>query len=176
VTSVSHENFQQLYRMFDAQGALLYVGISKSAISRMTQHASQQPWWQDVANVRIESFSCTRREILDIEERAIRTEKPIHNWPVRRHWGAEKPIDYAHPAPPYPMIIEGWIDRRLTASSGGVRWTELAQLFVADTGVPLPRAAKRDLYEACFDHAWDVNPDVARLSSNNRLWGVRVAA
>ena len=176
MTSVSHENFQQLYRLFDAQGALLYVGISKSAISRMTQHASQQQWWRDVADVRIESFACTRREILDIEERAIRTEKPLHNWPVRRFWGSEKPITYAIPAPAYPMLFEDWIEARLAISRVGVRWPELSQRFVADTGVPLPKAAKYDFYDACFDHAWNMNPDVARLTSDNRLWGVELAS
>jgi predicted GIY-YIG superfamily endonuclease len=171
---VSHENFQQLYRMFDAQGSLLYVGISKSAISRMTQHASQQWWWRDVAKVQIESYACTRPEILVIEEHAIRSEKPVHNWPVRRHWS--KPVTYAVPGPPYPIIVDDWIGSRLAASHGGVKWSDLCRQFVADTGVSLPNAIKREFYESCFDCALAINPDVAYLTSDNRLWGVELAA
>jgi hypothetical protein len=51
-----------LYRHFDADGRLLYVGISM----------------QDIATVRIEWFY-SRKEALQAELRAITTENPAHN-------------------------------------------------------------------------------------------------
>lgn len=70
---------EQLYRMYDADGVLLYVGISKSAIRRMTEHADTQPWWSDVATQTIEHIECDRRQALDIERDTIKRERPKYN-------------------------------------------------------------------------------------------------
>lgn len=73
-TSVNH----YLYRLFDANDQLLYVGISKSAIHRLHQHLEQQPWGDQVASQRIERFP-TRQAVEAAEKQAIEREAPIHN-------------------------------------------------------------------------------------------------
>ena len=67
-----------LYRHFDRNGDLLYVGISLDAVQRLSQHSATQPWAGDIASVTIEQFM-TRQEALTAERRAIETEKPKHN-------------------------------------------------------------------------------------------------
>ena len=67
-----------LYRYFDAEGRLLYVGISFSAIARAAQHRQLKGWWRDVANMTV-THLLTRRDAEQAEREAIITEKPIHN-------------------------------------------------------------------------------------------------
>lgn len=70
---------QQLYRLYDADGALLYIGISYSAISRFAQHKADKPWIASVARIEIETREVSRSEIEAIERDAIISEKPKHN-------------------------------------------------------------------------------------------------
>jgi hypothetical protein len=67
-----------LYRYYDAGDRLLYVGISFHAVVRAAQHRSEKPWWSDVRRMEVEHLQ-TRREALQAEAVAIRTERPIHN-------------------------------------------------------------------------------------------------
>lgn len=67
-----------LYRFFDANDRLLYVGISFSAVARASQHRSEKDWWPDVARMEVEHLQ-TRSAALAAESAAIRTEKPLHN-------------------------------------------------------------------------------------------------
>lgn len=71
-----------LYRHFDADGCLLYVGISLNAVQRLSQH-SDSPWAQDIRNVTVEMHP-TRQGALTAEAEAIRVERPLHN-----HQGSE---------------------------------------------------------------------------------------
>ena len=66
-----------LYRHFDENGALLYVGISLSAVQRLIQH-EKSDWFDEISNVTIESFA-TRELALLAEKEAIKKELPIHN-------------------------------------------------------------------------------------------------
>lgn len=67
-----------LYRFLDAEGALLYVGITGRGVSRWAQHSKDQPWWLDVATVRVEHFD-TLDELASAERAAIRSEDPRYN-------------------------------------------------------------------------------------------------
>lgn len=66
-----------LYRHFDAEGRLLYIGIAKNALRRLSQHATA-PWAQDVRTIKVEMFA-SREDALTAEGLAIRAEKPLHN-------------------------------------------------------------------------------------------------
>lgn len=70
---------QQLYRLYDADGRLLYIGISYSAIARYAQHKADKPWIGDVCRIDIETHEVSRAEILEIERQAIISERPQHN-------------------------------------------------------------------------------------------------
>lgn len=67
-----------LYRFFDANDRLLYVGISNLASRRWAQHEADKPWWSEVARTSVEHFA-TRKAALEAEKRAIQTEHPKHN-------------------------------------------------------------------------------------------------
>jgi predicted GIY-YIG superfamily endonuclease len=70
--------FTQLYRHFDKNGFLLYVGVSMSAIKRLSEHKNKSAWFKDIARVDVENFE-TRKSALVAESLAIRNEKPKHN-------------------------------------------------------------------------------------------------
>lgn len=67
-----------LYRLFDADDVLLYVGISSKVYRRLNGHRRVQPWWSAVTSVRIETYP-TKDAALAAEALAIRTEGPRHN-------------------------------------------------------------------------------------------------
>lgn len=67
-----------LYRLFDKDGGLLYVGITVDVEQRMTAHRSEKTWWPDVATKRIEWFP-NRPAALRAELVAIGAEQPRHN-------------------------------------------------------------------------------------------------
>ncbi|MFL9922575.1 hypothetical protein PQR75_46670 [Paraburkholderia fungorum] len=67
-----------LYRHFDADGTLLYVGISLSAIARLKQHKSAAGWRGKITKVTIETLP-SREAALDAESAAIKTERPVWN-------------------------------------------------------------------------------------------------
>lgn len=49
-----------LYRFYDAESALLYVGIATNPGRRFKQHADRQPWWPDVADIKVELYASTQ--------------------------------------------------------------------------------------------------------------------
>ena len=67
-----------LYRHFNAEGELLYVGISLSAVKRLSQHKCDSTWYGDIATIEIEKFP-TREEAMEAETVAIQNEAPIYN-------------------------------------------------------------------------------------------------
>ena len=67
-----------LYRFFDSDGALLYVGISCDPGVRFRQHRRDVPWWQLIRRIELEPRA-SRDEALSAEREAIRTERPRYN-------------------------------------------------------------------------------------------------
>ena len=69
----------QLYRQFDRDGTLLYVGVSLSAEARRSRHKRVKArWFDQIALIEVETFS-TREAALAAETAAIATEKPAFN-------------------------------------------------------------------------------------------------
>lgn len=67
-----------VYRCFDSDGALLYIGSSGCVAVRLATHRSSTPWWPDVDRVEVEAHDdvlSARRA----EARAIATEQPRLN-------------------------------------------------------------------------------------------------
>ncbi|MFG1846699.1 GIY-YIG nuclease family protein [Micromonospora carbonacea] len=94
-----------LYRLYDNEGCLLYVGIAYDFDARFAQHAARKHWWPQVARKDVTWFS-NRIDALHAEARAIAAEGPIHN--VRK--GAH-PIGLAviHRHPPAKYAVpRGW--------------------------------------------------------------------
>lgn len=71
-----------LYRYFDSNGNLLYVGISVSAVRRLEQHQNTAPWFKNLGSIKVENYH-SREAALQAEKNAIITERPkfnkIHN-------------------------------------------------------------------------------------------------
>lgn len=67
-----------LYRHYNAEGKLLYVGISLNHLARLTQHRSSAHWYEEIVQVTIEWFA-TRDEAENAEQVAIIGENPLHN-------------------------------------------------------------------------------------------------
>jgi hypothetical protein len=75
-----------LYRHFASDGTLLYVGVSLSALHRLSGHKDHSHWFGDIARVDIQSFE-SRAAALAAERNAIKEEKPryniAHRWSLR---------------------------------------------------------------------------------------------
>ena len=66
-----------VYRIFDADGRLLYVGVSRSPLYRMAGHARSE-WAREAESIDIDWFS-TEHEAREAEASAIQSEQPIWN-------------------------------------------------------------------------------------------------
>lgn len=67
-----------LYRMFNSDARLLYVGISLSACERFSSHATTKSWWPEVERIELTHYE-SRAAAQRAERAAIRTENPVHN-------------------------------------------------------------------------------------------------
>jgi predicted GIY-YIG superfamily endonuclease len=67
-----------VYRFYDKQGALLYVGATRGPQARWRQHASKRAWWPDVARKTIRWYQA-KDAALAAEKEAIRAECPRYN-------------------------------------------------------------------------------------------------
>jgi excinuclease UvrABC nuclease subunit len=67
-----------LYRLFDAERTLLYVGITWNPFVRWTHHSKTKDWWPEVCHA--ELFTCSdNRHARDWETWCIKTLNPLHN-------------------------------------------------------------------------------------------------
>jgi hypothetical protein len=67
-----------LYRIFDALGRLLYVGMTcRKGLERFHEHAAN-PWWPEARTITLMHYP-TRREALGAELLAIQSERPKYN-------------------------------------------------------------------------------------------------
>lgn len=72
-----------LYRHFNAEGTLLYVGISLRPFSRFKEHNTHSEWADQIANMTIEYFP-NRMEAMAAETKAVQEENPAHNIRLRK--------------------------------------------------------------------------------------------
>lgn len=67
-----------LYRFFNADGTLLYVGIANDPRTRWSCHAGEKRWWDEVEAKTVTWFA-TREEAEGAEMAAIVSERPLYN-------------------------------------------------------------------------------------------------
>jgi transcriptional regulator with XRE-family HTH domain len=67
-----------VYRFFDADSRLLYVGITCNPKMRFRDHQRLSHWWPDQQSVTVD-WKDTRGEALEEEAAAILAEDPLHN-------------------------------------------------------------------------------------------------
>jgi len=74
-----------LYRHYDGDGRLLYVGIAISLHTRTAQHIDKSPWIRWVALSEAEWY-VSKAAALKAERIAIQTERPIFNKDHNKGW------------------------------------------------------------------------------------------
>ncbi len=106
-----------LYRHFDRDGRLLYVGISLCSLTRLVDHKSSA-WFGDIATVTFERRN-GRKDALRAERAAIRQENPVHNI---AHSNAKRQGLVGRFVPlPRDMVAEGFPTRiEVTESAANV--------------------------------------------------------
>lgn len=95
-----------LYRHFDAEDRLLYVGITDSLERRTKQHKRAASWAESIDRIEAEELS-TREHALAAEKVAIQFEAPLHNKPV----GGKPRPRKRKPSRPEKVEFQGPLDR-----------------------------------------------------------------
>ena len=68
----------QLYRHYDANNLLLYVGISNSFLQRTISHGHNSEWFNQIVRIEVAHFA-TKHLAIVAEMNAIKSEKPVFN-------------------------------------------------------------------------------------------------
>lgn len=142
-----------LYRHFDADGQLLYVGITKCPDIRDAMHRSQSPWFSDSVDRRVEWFD-SRSEAMLAEGKAIAHEAPAFNktW-IGKTRGAAIFID---------AVGKDRLAEKLGVTHGAVRqahwrdeipasWGLVVALLCRDTEFSCPMSAFNWAKPGCTD-------------------------
>jgi predicted GIY-YIG superfamily endonuclease len=115
--AASTETAQALYRFFDTEGELLYVGITVNPGTRWAEHKNK-PWWSGVASATLEQFP-SRDAAEEAEITAIRAENPRYNVTHSpRRVGKPLPGPLAeNTSVRLPADLVAWLDARATRES-----------------------------------------------------------
>jgi prevent-host-death family protein len=92
VLPASDPNPTAVYRLFGAEGTLLYVGVSNEPPVRYTAHSYDKPWWGDVAS-KTEEWYPNRAAALKVESEAILKESPRFNRAGSPNYPPKPPTD-----------------------------------------------------------------------------------
>lgn len=71
-----------LYRHFNSEGVLLYVGISLNAVNRTKQHGKVSKWYEEISTITIQHYP-NRKEAIEAEGIAVKSEGPLYNIQLR---------------------------------------------------------------------------------------------
>lgn len=137
--------YHALYRFFDENGVLLYVGITADIGSRFKKHRGDKPWWYAVSTIRIERFP-TRPAVLAAEREAIRSERPL--WNVSHNEAATA-----------------------VRSQRGDIWDGHGRLILSEDPVWRQLAITHPQLLAVERHLLDVGDMYVRLADENTLYG-----
>lgn len=67
-----------MYKLFSANGGLLYVGVSNDPAARLANHRRKKEWWRDVHSVRF-AWLASRADAFRAERAVIAAEAPRYN-------------------------------------------------------------------------------------------------
>jgi predicted GIY-YIG superfamily endonuclease len=108
-----------VYRLYDAAGQLLYVGVAEDFDMRFRQHSYNKTWWSEVARKDVTWYP-DRLSALTEEARAIEVESPVHN--TRRGHSRIGLMVVQRP----PSHLEGYDPLRFGIATGAWRYAHLA--------------------------------------------------
>jgi predicted GIY-YIG superfamily endonuclease len=93
-----YERVTALYRHYDSQDVLLYVGITLSVIDRIKAHRNGSHWFDQVTRITVERHP-SRTAALKAECDAVYKERPVYNKQLQ-----VRGEPYV-PPPPKPKVI-----------------------------------------------------------------------
>jgi len=135
---------ETLYRFYDEDNRLLYIGISSSFYSRANQHSKNSNWFESASKVLLQHYK-TREAVLEAEKLAIKQERPIHNKihsltneKPRSHFDSYWDVTKFHRDEWHQQI------RDLATEAFFVAKTEFPYLYAEETKAYAVRAAFRD--------------------------------
>jgi len=89
---ITHDSPTSVYQYFQAQGKLLYVGVTGRGLKRSHEHAKSKVWWPLVCGCVVEHYE-TRKDALARESYLIAAEKPPYNTQgISRTVGIDVPV------------------------------------------------------------------------------------
>jgi predicted GIY-YIG superfamily endonuclease len=142
---------QTLYRFFDSNNQLLYVGISKFFEARLKQHYRNASWFFDSVSVTLEHFE-TREQVEQAESIAIKTENPLHNKAGKP--GYESPLDHF-------AKLKNWSYSNIEADEKHKPLVDLIKELLTDSGADYKRRQSRWI-AMCFIEAYEILNDDAQ--------------
>lgn len=122
-----------MYRFYDKDDVLLYVGITDDAVRRYRSHALDKAWFSRAVRSTMEHFE-TRGALVEAEVRAIQTEHPKYN--------------QAHTVVPLPDKIGANGRRRQTYRSDASRFPKPDDIARDDKTTDEERERRLDQLEA----------------------------
>lgn len=150
-----------LYRHFNADGELLYVGISLNHLIRLYQHSNASPWFDEISNISVEHFP-SREEAVQAELTAIKKEKPKHNkaHSDRSALAAQELLSVIGDTP--PELVGQWV-LSLAKMEGSEAFNPLFEALM----VQLNKAKNRSNSDKLID-----NPETVRRWTRNGWQGL----
>jgi len=142
-----------VYRLFDNEGVLLYVGIAVDPNIRWRVHAREKTWWPSVSRRDVEWFP-SRPAAEAAEVTAIASESPLYNVEhstTRRRGDAKSEYRSVYTKPRQIRIAtKAWADfGRATKAMGTTRAKVIVQLiawYIRVPGARLPTRPERTLW------------------------------
>lgn len=142
---------ETLYRFFDKNDQLLYVGISNNWTQRLKQHYKDSDFFEEASFITLTYFD-TRAEVEAAEKLAIETEQPIYNKAYNPNY---------EDAVTHFAKIKAWVYTKLepdATHAGMIK--ELQDLFKTDDSWKSKTAAPIAYYlNACLPN-WDNHYDM----------------
>lgn len=135
-----------LYRHYDADGGLLYVGVSSSPARRMWEHRCRTDWAENTARSSVEWFQ-TRAAAFAAEAIAIADESPAYNVARQSRRDGEPHRDFiANTLGRSEMearlgLRRGSVSMALGRGSFPANWFVVVRKMCAEAGIECPESA-----------------------------------
>ncbi len=134
-----------VYRLYNADNELLYVGTTNNLERRMQSHRYDKPWWPNVADIQTETFA-SAVEAVEAERAQIKSLEPKHNvihhgsYPENRQPCMSTPISGKKLG---RARVNAILSHRELAIRAGLSPTTVLKLENAEISTPHPRTIRK---------------------------------
>lgn len=109
-----------VYRAYDAEGTLLYVGCTVALDARMRDHEKNSPWWFFHCHLEVKRFASHKAALAE-ELRLIQTEHPRWNVRDRSPGHPDGPVRCITSAPHLALEIQTYRAWKAAKSKAAAR-------------------------------------------------------